>query len=860
MLFYRYPIIYQAETTPTFEPAAPVVDESGWNQAYDTPVGYRTAQALVGDSSGSLDEIAIIETGWDQSPPPPMGYRIPVYYGTFKYAEEVEIIESGWDESLDPPLGYRIPQALQGDWIGPIEEIVLGGGGDFSNPNVVFDYTIIYQSLSFVDEVEPPAAIEDTFYPAPSIVRSRPVFPQLDISIPFEFPDINSGWDQSYNISRGYIIPHRIYLDLSDYFVEELIADVEIAHWTDPLPVRYKDVYYSDWVGESHEIPIIESGWEMAYDVPLGYTIPKALISDWSGSLETYAIIESGWNESPDPPMGYRLSVYYGDFIIGDEVSEIGTGWDQFYNIPLGYRKPVYYGDWSAIPEEFAIIESGWWWVDPLPLVYRIPEPRIFLDLSDVYTEEEIPIVDIGHWIDPLPIPPIKIQLGDFIIGEEIPPVDMSWYFVTPPPVIRFKDVYYGDVVGAFENIPSIDSGWHYPDPQIVRFISVYLPESTPPATDVAPPVFEDDVLFDPPSLGYRLTAPDSSWVGMLEQPPVIQTGWDQAYNIPTGYRIPKAYLSDWVGAINEISIIQSGWDQAYNIPKGYRLPRALLYDISDIHTEEPISLVEIAQWTDPLPVAAIKIQLSTIVWPEDFPVIQSGWWVDFPFSVPPIKIQIPVTNNIVDEVPVQEDGWWQPAPLPVPPIPPRKYLDISDYFIEEIIPVVDIGWYTDPLPILPLKLQLGTVIISDEFVSPDIFGGSNLWIDPLPVPSLPGRISTWIGVLEPIPIIESGWNQAPPPPLGYFLKVYYPSVVLSAETYPDIGSGWWTDPPPVVLPIKLTSSSFDITSVVLVLILPDVQLTLGIRDLSLNLTTRDLDYILQSRDNSLTLKNIRNT
>lgn len=431
----------------------------------------------------------------------------------------------------------------------------------------------------------------------------------------------------------------------------------------------------------------------------------------------------------------------------------------------------------------------------PLPVA-----PVKLLDSSIVAVMDEVAEIGSGWWSDPPPIvpqwPPIYVvDLLD--MAEVVVDTSQEMVFSESPGPVPPVQVQLGDIEAVLDEVAEIGSGW-WTDP----------PPPVPPVKgQVSTIVFAEEIAeigsgwwTDPPPLVFpHLPVYVLDLVDLSEV--VIDTSQEMVFSESPG-PVPavQIQLSDIEAVLDEIAEIGSGWwsDPPPPVPpiKG---------QVSSIEFAEEVEAIEGGWWSDPPPpVPAVKVPPGTIAFALEIAEIGSGWWSDPPPLVPPVKGQVS-TTDFAEEVEAIEGGWWtDPPPIVLPvKVPPGTIA----FALE--IPDIGSGWWSDPPPIvLPIQMQLSTIeVVNEEVEALGGVGNNDLVIVHFPYVLIYQSLSGPGPVPDEVPEIGSGWWSDPPPPVPP-VKIQLGSIEVVLQDIAEIGSGWWSDAPGPVAPIRVPDSS----------------------------------------------------
>lgn len=210
----------------------------------------------------------------------------------------------------------------------------------------------------------------------------------------------------------------------------------------------------------------------------------------------------------------------------------------------------------------------------------------------------------------------------------------------------------------------------------------------------------------------------------------------------------------------------------------------------------------------------------------EDGPDFGPGWFTNPPDPVERVEFFLSTTDFEETEVPPIASGWYDDPPIVV--LRP-SYIPSEATFLEADVPDIGVGWFTNPPDVVERHLYFESRSEPQLFqreLGEDVFTETALPVLRIPYFESPSAITE-----EDVPEIGSGWFHNPPPVIlrpfvafpgeppgdleegvavegafseGPYLLLRRPFHESSSEPQladvQPIGSGWFTNPPVVVL------------------------------------------------------------
>lgn len=172
------------------------------------------------------------------------------------------------------------------------------------------------------------------------------------------------------------------------------------------------------------------------------------------------------------------------------------------------------------------------------------------------------------------------LTTGWYEIAEE----DPGWDQVSSTPVIRRPGIFFPRIEEVIDEIPVIETGWDQPAPVIVRSVLPINPDDPTTVFQPVVAVAQDQPQFDTPPIVYRLKTFDDD-ISFVDDVPIIETGWEQAYLPPVVPPIKTPPSS--ISFVDDVIIVPT--EEAFIEP-----PLVIIRRITPVSTTTFIETVEV--------------------------------------------------------------------------------------------------------------------------------------------------------------------------------------------------------------------------------------------------------------------------
>lgn len=370
--------------------------------------------------------------------------------------------------------------------------------------------------------------------------------------------------------------------------------------------------------------------------------------------------------------------------------------------------------------------------------------------------------------------------------------VDSEPFSESPGPVAR-AEFHVGEALPMVEEVPDIGSGWYtnlQPAPPRVE----YVESASEPTVEEVPPIgsgwFDDapPVVFPRP----RFFASDSEPQVFADA--VVAVGDDAFTESPGPVLRPGFYISPSAITEEDVPPIGSGW---FTNPPAVVERQPFHQSLTELDLTD-VPLIGSGWYTNPPDVVERpSFHLSTTAFElTQVAEIGSGWYTNLQPAPPRVLFHPSITEADLTDVPNIGSGWFDDAPSIVFERQPAP--SVTD-FAEDVVVVVlgDLVFTESPGPMLRLWAP-DSRSDADLTDVPPI--GSGWFTNPPPVILRPRYFESRAEpTVEEVPDIGSGWYMDAPP-VVYRPGFYESPSAITEEDVPLIGSGWFTNPPPVIL------------------------------------------------------------